>query len=512
MGTLGANTLYLDDDRQIASDGAELPAAGGAGPAPVETSLLGYARCNTAGLIQHANATLASWLGAASAGSLKGRSLESFVHDTTAWQQWWRSTARAIVSFDLLNSDGQRKSVKIERSDSGADDHIDLWLAHDIEAAMISRIARLEAALTLTSGTVHDVNNVLTVLSGNLFLLTDGVRGNDKLYEQARRSRNAAERGATLLRELLTFSREVDSDTATISSGNHVFALEPLLTRAVGSDRELRILVDNDAGAVIASAAQFESALINLVINARDALGKEGKILIQVSNKTLDAEGAASLRLDAGEFVCIKVADNGSGIPEKYLQKVLQPLFTTKPNGRGSGLGLAMVRRFAEEHHGALQLDSIEGRGTQVRIWLPRTDQLAETTANMTLPLSTLPGGDERVLLVSRDSDVRASMQQILEALGYTVLTIDTLENVANDPAEAGAPEVVICERSEKAERAERNWLDSLRESGRAVPQIALLQAGSDPERVAPDADAYIFRPVAVLELARTVRRALEKK
>ncbi len=234
MGKVSTNSVRLDNESRMPADGAALPIASGAGPAPVETSLLGYARCDGAGLIQHANATLASWLGASSAGSLKGRSLESFVHDTTAWQQWWRAAAPAIVSLDLLNSDGQRKSVKIERSDPGADGHIALWLAHDIEAAMISRIARLEAALTLTSGTVHDVNNVLTVLSGNLFLLTDGVRGNDKLYEQARRSRNAAERGATLLRELLTFSREVDTATATISPGNHVFALEPLLTRAVG--------------------------------------------------------------------------------------------------------------------------------------------------------------------------------------------------------------------------------------------------------------------------------------
>lgn len=511
MGKVSANTRHLDDDVPVQANGAALPATA-VSPAPVETSLLGYARCNSAGLMQCANATLAAWLGAADAASLTGRSLESFVHDTTAWQQWWRSGSPAIVSIDLVNSDGQRKSVKVERGEAGADGHIELWLAHDIEAAMISRIARLEAALTLTAGTVHDVNNVLTVLSGNLFLLTEGVRGNEKLYEQARRSRNAAERGATLLRELLTFSREVDTVTATISPGNHVFALEPLLTRAVGSDRELRILVDSDAGAVIASAAQFESALINLVINARDALGKDGKILIEITNKTLGAEHAVTLKLDAGEYVCVKVADNGSGIPEKYLQKVLQPLFTTKPNGRGSGLGLAMVRRFAEEYQGALQLESIEGRGTQVRIWLPRTDQLAETTANMTLPLSTLPGGDERVLLVSRDPEVRTSMQQILEALGYTVLTTDTLENMANDPAEAGAPELVICERSEKAERAEQNWLDSLKDTGRAVPQIALLQAGSDPERVAPDANGHIFRPVAVLELARTVRRVLEKK
>lgn len=384
--------------------------------------------------------------------------------------------------------------------------------AEEINDELIARVARLEAALTLTAGTIHDVNNVLTVLAGNLFLLTENLRDDDKLYEQARRARNAAERGSTLLRELLTFDRDGDVATKAITPGNHVQALEPLLARAIGSDHLLKLSVDRRAGSVLASAAQLESVLINLVINARDALTEGGKIEIRVRDARTDGERATALGLPPGDYVCLSVVDNGSGIPADILPRVTEPLFSTKPKDRGSGLGLAMVRRFAELAGGALQIESREGQGTRVTVWLPRTRQLAETTANMTLPLSTLPGGEERLLLVTRDRDARMAMQQILETLGYSVAATDSLQSV--DALLAGTPQpaVVISERSAAAGRAERRWFESLRETAPAVKHIALLQAGTDAEAEAPDADGHVYRPVTVVELACAVRLALEKR
>lgn len=381
-----------------------------------------------------------------------------------------------------------------------------------VNDALIARVARLEAALTLTAGTVHDVNNVLTVLAGNLFLLTENLRGDDKLYEQARRARNAAERGSTLLRELLTFDRDGDASTKAITPGNHVQSLEPLLARAIGSDHQLKVIVDRKAGSVLASAAQLESVLINLVINARDALAEAGKVEIRVRDARVDGERAARLGLPQGDYVCIAVIDNGCGIPADILPRVTEPLFSTKPKDHGSGLGLAMVRRFAERSEGGLEIESREGQGTRVTVWLPRTEQLAETTANMTLPLSTLPGGEERLLLVSRDRDARMAMQQILETLGYSVVAASSLESVEALPAGTPRPALVISERSAAAERAERRWLDSLRENNPGLRHIALLQPGTDMGEEAPDADGYVYRPVTVVELARTVRLVLEKQ
>ncbi|HZD52218.1 MAG TPA: ATP-binding protein [Woeseiaceae bacterium] len=385
---------------------------------------------------------------------------------------------------------------------------VDDWMSEELKHSLIQRIARLEAALALTAGTVHDVNNVLTVLAGNLFLLTESVRDQPELFEQARRARNAAERGSTLLRELLTFNRDTEDGARAISPAEHVRSLEPLLARAIGSDNELEIAIDRKTGSVDGSAAQFESVLINLAINARDALKPHGKVRIAVADTAVDDRRAAELHLAPGSYVRIEVADNGCGIPERHLVHVTEPLFSTKPAEQGSGLGLSMVKRFAEQSNGALTIESWEGRGTRVRIWLPRSERLAETTANMTLPLSTLPSGDEVLVLVSRDPDVRASMQQILETLGYTVLAADTYEKA--EDLLGRAPALLIGERSAEGSQVEQRWLASLRETNPCLRHVALLQAGADPARAAPDADGHLFRPVNVLMLAQSVRNVLE--
>ncbi|HET6630528.1 MAG TPA: ATP-binding protein [Woeseiaceae bacterium] len=383
-------------------------------------------------------------------------------------------------------------------------------MSEDLRHSLVQRIARLEAALALTAGTVHDVNNVLTVLSGNLFLLTESVRDQPELYEQARRARNAAERGSTLLRELLTYGRDADDETRAINPADHVAALQPLLARAIGGDHELTLDVDHAAGSVDASAAQLESVLINLAINACDALSRRGKVRISVQAAEVDGRQPAPGSLARGSYVRIEVADNGCGIPQEHLARVTEPLFSTKPPDRGSGLGLSMVKRFAEKSDGALAIHSAEGRGTRVQVWLPRSGRLAETTANMTLPLSTLPGGDESIVLVSRDADVRASLQQILEALGYTVRVAGNPEQVEALLAQPPAPALLIAERSADAANVERRWLQALREVNGRLRHVALLQPGANPAEAAADADSYLYRPVNVLALAKKVRSVLE--
>lgn len=382
----------------------------------------------------------------------------------------------------------------------------------DLLDDLIARVSRLEAALALTAGTVHDVNNVLTVLSGNLYFLAENLRGQDDLHEQARRARNTAERGANLLRELLTFDRDPDNETKAITPGNHVRALQPLLSRAIGSDRELSIHVDEHAGSVVASAAQFESVLINLVINARDAVATGGKVTIRVSNARVDAKRSAALGVDIGDYVCVEVIDNGSGIPRDLLPRIREPMFTTKPKGKGSGLGLAMVQRFAEHHSGALHIDSVEGRGTEVVIWLPRTSDLAETTANMTMPLSTLPTGTERLLVVIRDAEARLSVQRILDTLGYTVMCARNLDEADSVLASAPSPALLVVERTGDRLREERQWIESLRESNPKTRHIALLQPGAIVDEAAPECDGYLFRPIGVPELAKTVHNVLKEQ
>lgn len=408
-----------------------------------------------------------------------------------------------------LEESAQPKPVRSRKSAASPREQAEAWMNEDSRNSMIQRIARLEAALTLTAGTVHDVNNCLTVLTGNLFLLTESVRDQPKLFEHARRARNAAERGSTLLRELLTFNREPDAEAQAISPGNHVAALQPLLARAIGGDHHLELAVDRDTGSVVASAAQFESVLINLVINARDALDRSGTVRIVVRNLEV-AEGDATRELKAGSYVCTEIIDDGRGIPEKHLARVTDPLFSTKQEHRGSGLGLTMVKGFAERSDGALLIDSTEGRGTRVSIWLPRSDRPAETTANMTLPLSTLPGGDERLVLMSGDQDVRVSIQQILEVLGYTVLIAEGAEQAEALLMQTPRPVLLISERSSRASSVEQHWLKSLKDGNGELRHIALLQTGTDADEAASDAEGHLYRPVNVSELAQTVRTVLE--
>lgn len=475
--------------------------------------ILGYIRCEVNGAIEQANATIAQWLGVDSPELLKGKNLETFLHDASLLPSLMSQDSPFTCRFELQARDGRQLPVKAEICHAKPG-RLELWIIGDMADELIARVARLEASLTFTAGTVHDVNNVMTVLSGNLFLLTESVRDRPKLLELARRARNAATRGSTLLRELLTFNRNSDGEAKAMTPGDHVEALQPLLLRAIlaaGAKHELKVNVSKDAGSTIASAAQFESALINLVINARDALKRRGKVCIEVTGVNVDPFRAEQLMVTPGHYVCTSVTDDGSGIPAHLLKHVTEPLFSTKMAERGSGLGLAMVKHFAETARGTLTIESAEGRGTKVRIYLPCTEKLAETTANMTLPLSTLPGGSESIVLLTGDREVRMSVQQILEVLGYTVLAVEGAEEVERAMLRSPAPSLVITERSSHAVASDWRWLDDLKKTHADVRHVVLLEAGVVADETAPDSHGHVYRPVNVAELARTVRNVLEK-
>jgi CheY-like chemotaxis protein/anti-sigma regulatory factor (Ser/Thr protein kinase) len=364
--------------------------------------------------------------------------------------------------------------------------------------------------LAITGGTLHDVNNLLTVVSGNLYLLTEEVRGQQKLYDRIRGARNTAERGSALMRELLTFARDPDNEPQAICPANHIVAMEPLLRRGIDEQHCFEIKHSDEPWSVAASAAQLESAVVNLVINAHDALSARGTVSVRIDNINIGDERAQQLGMQRGDYVCIRIADDGVGIPAAQLSRVTEPLYTSKPAGHGSGLGLAMVQRFTAACGGTLRIRSVEHRGTFVEMWLPRCKSQAEVTANMTLPLSTLPSGNESVLLVNQNAEVRAAVQQILEALGYSVVStgahdaavelVDTLTELS----------IVVCERSTDDLQTMNQWLDSVRKIKPDIRQLAVLEPGVSAADAAPDADAYLHRPIAIFDLAHSMRAALE--
>lgn len=373
----------------------------------------------------------------------------------------------------------------------------------------LTRIARLESALAITGGTVHDINNLLTVLTGNLYMLTESLREDQLLLDKARTARNTADKCSALMRELLTFSRGEDSENQIICPANHVRALEPLLRRGVSCEHHVEVRCDPEPWSTAASAAQLESAITNLVINARDALHEKGVIRIICENVSTYGQDNGKSGPAEGEYIRIRVVDNGCGIPKSELPKVVEPLFTTKSKGNGTGLGLSMVQRFAQRYGGSLQILSKEGKGTEVRVWLPRNSEAAEVTANMTLPLTTLASGDETIILASKDQDVRAAIQDILQALGYTVV-LAALGQTASEIDSADGAAILVCERTETNGQAEREWIDTLKPLNPELRHLAILSAGDRADDIAPDADAVLHRPIAIVQLAAAMRTVLE--
>ncbi len=389
------------------------------------------------------------------------------------------------------------------RHDAGAMD-----TDHVLDEAL-SRVGRLESILAATGGALHDVNNLLTVLAGNLYLMTEALRNQPELLKKSRSARNTAQRGSNLIRELLDAAREPDDQSNLISPAKHVAALKPLLRRAINEKHRFGIRHSKEPWTVAASASQFESAVMNLVINANEAMSEPGAIEIRVENFELDRDGAQQLGIPAGNYVRVRVMDNGPGIPAKLLSRIAQPLVTTKPAGQGNGMGLAMVKRFAARANGSLSITSAEGRGTTMEIWLPRSSESGDATANMTLPLFTLPGGNETVLLVTDDGDVGQTVRELLESLGYRVIAARNRGSALTQARAVPKIAAVICERSADNRERERRWLNALRRAHPDIRQLALLQLGDDGPRVAPDADACLHRPLGVNELADAVRSVI---
>ena len=382
--------------------------------------------------------------------------------------------------------------------------------ADDVLDAALARMARLETSLAASGGALHDVNNLLTVLAGQLYLLTEAVRKRPALLKQSRAARNTAERASALIRELLSAAREPDDSGPIVCPARHAVAMEPLLRRLIDSKHRFTVNHSGEPWSVAASASQLESAIANLVINAHEALHEPGKITIAVHNKQVGDTEAAALGLPRGRYVRLRVADTGRGIPKSMLTRVMDPLVTGKPAGRGNGMGLAMVRRFATRAGGTIRIDSTEGRGTTVDVWLPGSEHEPDVTANITLPLSTLPAGNETILLLSRDAEVRAVIEQLLGALGYTIIAAASRSDALREIRRVTRIDVVICDRSARDRKAETAWAAALRRRLPGIRQLAVVGSGGRGPEIAPDADACIHRPVSVAELAASLRAVLE--
>jgi PAS domain S-box-containing protein len=290
----------------------------------------------------------------------------------------------------------------------------------------LSRTLRLEALGRLTGGVAHDFNNLLTVILGNCEMLAEIVDPESPLQALAQRAIMASSRASELTGRLLAFSRHQALESKATDLSQLIDQTHELLERTLGEEIAIETKVLSGLWPAVVDTAELEHALLNLAINARDAMPRGGTLTMTAGNVTLDrsAVAAAHLQCRPGDYVAISVVDSGVGMSPEVLRRAIEPFYTTKEVGRGSGLGLSMVYGFCKQSGGDLRLDSVPGRGTTVTLFLPRADAgRTADSADARDRLRDLPGGSETVLVVEDNEEVRAYVVGCLSALGYGVLS-----------------------------------------------------------------------------------------
>jgi signal transduction histidine kinase len=282
----------------------------------------------------------------------------------------------------------------------------------------LRRSQKMEAIGRLAGGVAHDFNNMLTVILGHTTILADA-RIDPDLQLSVAAIQQAAERAAALTNQLLAFSRKQILQPRNVSLNHIVAGMKDMLARVIEEHIDIRTVLAPDIGRVRADAAQIEQALMNVIVNSRDAMPKGGSIVIETSNADLDADSCKGrLSVPAGRYAVISVQDAGYGMDSQTLSHLFEPFFSTKPMGQASGLGLATAYGIVQQAGGYVTVYSEAGIGTTVRVYLPRIDGWNETNPAM-YPVA---GGIETILIVDDDEDVRRAARRSLEKCGYMVL------------------------------------------------------------------------------------------
>jgi PAS domain S-box-containing protein len=379
---------------------------------------------------------------------------------------------------------------------------------------------KMEAVGQLAGGVAHDFNNILTAIVGYTDLLAVDFQGNDRSLEDLDEIRKAARRAAALTRQLLAFSRKQVLEPRVIELNGLVQNLDKMLRSLITENIDLRAELSPDISAVRADPNQIEQVIMNLAINARDAMPKGGTLTIETRNATLDADYAAQhVSVVPGEYVMLAVSDTGHGMDEKTKARIFEPFFTTKPEGRGTGLGLSTVYGIVKQSGGNIWLYTEPGKGTTFKVYLPAVDPNTVDDARPAAaavragPRAGASGKAETVLLVEDDAQLRRLAHRALASEGYNVLEADR-GAAALDIARrhAGRIDLLLTDvvmpdtngrKLADALRAERPGLRVLFMSG--YPDGAIVHHGMLEPGV-----AYLPKPFTTEAVARKIREVLD--
>ena len=296
---------------------------------------------------------------------------------------------------------------------------------------------RLEAVGQLTGGVAHDFNNLLTVIVGNAEIITESLASDSKLRGLSEMIQEAADRGAELIRSLLAFSRKQALDPKHIDANQLLTNFQGLLSRSIGETIQLELALEPELWLAQVDPGQLENALLNLAINARDAMPSGGRLLIETLNVSLSEDYGSQHDVTPGDYVIIGVSDSGVGIAPENLDKVFEPFYTTKSKDKGTGLGLAMVYGFARQSYGHINVYSEVGQGTTIRLYLPRSPEEVATAENASVLHIQPHIGNETILVVEDDELVRNYVISQLEFMGYKVISasngLEAMEIIQSD-------------------------------------------------------------------------------
>jgi signal transduction histidine kinase/CheY-like chemotaxis protein len=286
---------------------------------------------------------------------------------------------------------------------------------------LLRQSQKMDAVGQLTGGIAHDFNNILTVIIGMIEILVEEAADEPRIVSIAKTISQAADRGAELTQRLLAFARKQPLRPRAADVNALIMESTALLRAAIGEQIEIESLLDENAQHALVDTPQLTTALLNLAVNARDAMPNGGRLTLETGNVHLDRNSLdARDDIRPGRYVMIAVSDNGAGIPDAIRDKVFEPFFTTKDIGKGTGLGLSMVYGFVKQSGGHIRLDSEVGRGTSIKIFLPQATAQAERSPD--LQAAPVAGRRETILVVEDDALVRNYVTAQLESLGYRTL------------------------------------------------------------------------------------------
>jgi PAS domain S-box-containing protein len=343
--------------------------------------------------------------------------------------RWKRKDGKNIIvrlsGRPILNAAGQAESFEMIAEDT---------TEHRALEDQLRQSQKMEAVGRLAGGVAHDFNNLLTVIKGYSELMLDQVQAADPLRAEIEEVKKAADRAAALTRQLLAFSRKQVLAPKVIDLNAVITNVERLLQRLLGEDIELITILHSSLGRVKADPGQIEQVIMNLAVNARDAMPKGGKLTISSANVMLDESFIQDSKVATGPYVLLSVSDTGVGMDAETKSRIFEPFFTTKEQGKGTGLGLSTVYGIVKQSGGYISVYSEPGLGTSFKVYLPRVDAAAEVSgAGAGERLQT---GTETILLVEDEDGVRTLTRQLLQKQGYTVLE-----------SRHGGEALLICER-----------------------------------------------------------------